>query len=355
MYSWDAENRLVRVMSYGVADRASWRREDGAYDALGRRIRQTSYMLSNGVWVVMEDLKFVSDPVWFGRHIAELNATNHAVVRSYVWGLDLSETLDSAGGVGGLLWVRLASGPASGTHFVTYDGNGNVWQLVSASTGTETARYEYGPFGEPLRATGPAAPSNPFRFSTKRKDSATGLVLYEYRAYSAGSGRWLTIDPLEEVSTLTFYGIVRNDPLSDIDALGKLSRQECLQKLRGLKTHLEQVKDHFSANPCNAIAAVLELFENSPCKKWAHSLDSELQYVIDVFNQYCKQGMRERQLPIPKICERCATPTRDNVVKWIAIGALCAAGGAIIVFDIVTMPSGEGACGVVLIRYACTL
>jgi hypothetical protein len=128
---------------------------DWAYDALGRRIRQTSYVLSNGVWVVTEDLKFVSDPVWFGRHIAELNATNHALVRSYVWGLDLSETLDGAGGVGGLLWVRLASGPASGTHFVTYDGNGNVWQLVSATTGTETARYEYGPFGEPLRATGP--------------------------------------------------------------------------------------------------------------------------------------------------------------------------------------------------------
>jgi len=111
--------------------------------------------------------------VWFGRHVVELNATNHALVRSYVWGLDLSETLDGAGGVRGLLWVRLASGPASGTHFVTYDGNGNVWQLVSASTGTETAHYEYGPLGEPLRTTGPMSKENPFRFSTKRTDNAT--------------------------------------------------------------------------------------------------------------------------------------------------------------------------------------
>jgi RHS repeat-associated protein len=234
MYSWDAENRLVRVMSYGVADRASWRREDGAYDALGRRIRQTSYMLSNGVWVVMEDLKFVSDPVWFGRHIAELNATNHAVVRSYVWGLDLSETLDSAGGVGGLLWVRLASGPASGTHFVTYDGNGNVWQLVSASTGTETARYEYGPFGEPLRATGPMAKSNPFRFSTKRASDPADLVLYEYRACSPSLGRWPNRDPILEIGFrrvflkkrlkggLHEYAFVRNNPISmhDVDGLG---------------------------------------------------------------------------------------------------------------------------------------
>jgi RHS repeat-associated protein len=83
-------------------------------------------------------------------------------------------------------------------HFVTYDGNGNVWILVSASTGTETARYEYGPFGEPLRLTGSAAGSNPFRFSTKRTEDGTGLVLYEYRAYSPTLGRWLSRDPVGE-------------------------------------------------------------------------------------------------------------------------------------------------------------
>jgi RHS repeat-associated protein len=236
MYSWDAENWPVRVMSYGASDRAGWRRVDWAYDALGRRIRQTSYVLSNGVWVVTEDLKFVSDPVWFGRHLAELNATNHALVRSYVWGLDLSETLDSAGGV---LWVRVTSGPASGTHFVTYDGNGNVWQLVCATTGTETARYEYGPLGEPLRATGPAAAFNPVRFSIKRMDPGMGLVLYEYRACRPGLVRWLSTDPLGELGFRTLrgatesgeddvfaddgpnlYAYVRNDPAINLDPLG---------------------------------------------------------------------------------------------------------------------------------------
>jgi RHS repeat-associated protein len=216
VYSWDAENRLVRVMNYGAADRAGWRRVDWAYDALGRRIRQTSYVLSNGVWVVTEDLRFVSDPVWFGRHIAELNATNHAVVRSYVWALDLSETLDGAGGVGGLLWVRMASGPASGTQFVTYDSNGNVWQLVSASTGTATARYEYGPFGEPLRTTGLAGASNPFRFSGKRSDPARGLVLFEYRAYSARTGCWLSGDPMENDESLNAYNATL-DSLADYE------------------------------------------------------------------------------------------------------------------------------------------
>jgi RHS repeat-associated protein len=179
---------------------------DWTYDALGRRVRQVRYVWTNSTWQVVEDLKLVSDPVWFGRHIAELNGTNGAVVRSYVWGLDVSESLDGAGGVGGLLWVRLSGGPAAGVHFVTYDGNGNMWTLVSASTGTETARYEYGPFGEPLRLTGAAAGWNPFRFSTKRTEDGTGLVLYEYRAYSPALGRWLSRDPILETAFSSLLG-----------------------------------------------------------------------------------------------------------------------------------------------------
>jgi hypothetical protein len=33
--------------------------------------------------------------------------------------------------------------------------------------------YQYGPFGELLRATGPMAKANPFRFSTKYQDDET--------------------------------------------------------------------------------------------------------------------------------------------------------------------------------------
>jgi len=52
---------------------------------------------------VVEDVKFVSDPMLFGRHIVELNVPNNTLVRSYVWGLDLSGMMDGAYGVGGLL------------------------------------------------------------------------------------------------------------------------------------------------------------------------------------------------------------------------------------------------------------
>jgi len=223
-YSWDAENRLLRVQSRSDTPQASWRRVEWQYDALGRRIRQTtwSWLVQSNQWVVTEDLKFLSDPLLFGRHVVELNASNNVPVRTYVWGLDVSETMDGAGGVGGLLWVTLhtGSGPAAGTHFAAYDGNGNVVALSAASDGSPTARYEYAPFGEPIRLTGPAAALNPFRFSTKRTCNTTDLVLYEYRIYQANTGSWLSKDPIEQLGGPNLYGFVNNNPILFFDRLG---------------------------------------------------------------------------------------------------------------------------------------
>ena len=39
--------------------------------------------------------------------------------------------------------------------------------VFNAADGTVAAYYEFGPFAEVLRATGPMAKANPFRFSTK--------------------------------------------------------------------------------------------------------------------------------------------------------------------------------------------
>jgi len=135
-------------------------------------------------------------------------------------GLDLPGTIGGAGGVVGLLWVCNFQSPI-GTHFVGYDGNGNVVALVSATTGTETARYEYGPFAEPIRLTGPAAALNPFRFFTKRTCNTTDLLLYGYRAYSPSLGRWLSRDPLGELGGRKLYGFVLNNRLNNLDGDGR--------------------------------------------------------------------------------------------------------------------------------------
>jgi RHS repeat-associated protein len=77
-----------------------------------------------------------------------------------------------------------------------------------------------GPFGEVIRATGPMARANPFRFSTKYQDDETDLLYYGFRYYTASSGRWLSRDPLGEAGGLALYSFVENDPANVVDVRG---------------------------------------------------------------------------------------------------------------------------------------
>jgi RHS repeat-associated protein len=109
---------------------------------------------------------------------------------------------------------------SNSTQFVSYDGNGNVSALVDAGSGNETARYEYGPFGDLTQASGLMARANPIRFSSKYHDDYTGLIYYGYRYYSPTFQRWLNRDPLGEEGGLNLYGFVENDPVNGFDPLG---------------------------------------------------------------------------------------------------------------------------------------
>ena len=80
-----------------------------------------------------------------------------------------------------------------------------------------------GPFGELLRATGPMAKANPFRFSTKYQDDETDLVYYGYRYYGASTGRWITRDALGEAGGRALYVFAANQPLARLDPLGNMS------------------------------------------------------------------------------------------------------------------------------------
>lgn len=218
-YTWDAENRLLAVESLTSAPTGSKVKVAWAYDARSRRIQQQSYIwdLSANSYLLSSNLKFLADG-W--RHIAELNATNNAPLKTYAWGLDLSGSLDGAGGVGGLLFFSQLSTPQLSTHFYSYDGNGNVRALFSANDGALTAQCDYDAFGNTLRATGPAALANPFHFSTKRTDDLTSLALYECRAFVPWLGRWLSRDPLEDYQRQGQYAMARNDALNAYDILG---------------------------------------------------------------------------------------------------------------------------------------
>ena len=216
-YTWDAENRLVDMTSLANAlTNTAKFKLDFTYDYMGRRIQKLVSTNNGSVYLASRTNLFAYD----GWNLAgEINGANNTLIRSYMWGNDLSGTQQGSGGAGGLLKVTYVS--ASTTNcFVAFDGNGNVAGLVNATDGTTLAQYEYGPFGELLRTTGPFVRFNPYRFSTEYQDDESDLVYYGYRYYSPSTGRWLSRDPIQEHGGLNLYSIVKNDPVEQTDSFG---------------------------------------------------------------------------------------------------------------------------------------
>jgi len=58
---------------------------------------------------------------------------------------------------------------------------------------------------EAIRISYAMAENNVLRFSTKRTEDGTGLVLYEFRAYSPALGRWLSRDPILETAFPAYW------------------------------------------------------------------------------------------------------------------------------------------------------
>jgi RHS repeat-associated protein len=212
-YTWDAENRLVKLSpSTTLGPQISLAFE---HDWQGRRIHKQVWANTGWSGTPTNDVKFVYD----GWNLIGILNSSFTLQTSFVWGSDLFGSIQGAGGVGGLLFIcDLPS--AIGYAAPAYDGNGNVMALVSMSGGTNCAAYEYGPFGEVIRATGPMAKANPFRFSTKYQDDETDLLYYGYRYLNASSGRWLIRDPAEEDVGPNLYCFVQNNAQSGVDGLG---------------------------------------------------------------------------------------------------------------------------------------
>jgi RHS repeat-associated protein len=184
------------------------------YDWQGRRLSKIVSNWTGSAWSRVLHEKYLYDG-W--NLVAVLNGTNNALIKSFLWGSDLSGTMQGAGGVAGLLAMNVAGGSV---YFAAYDGNGNVVALVNGSDGTGAAQYEYGPFGELIRCSGTASKTNPFRFSSKYQDDESDLLYYGHRYYSASIGRWLSRDPIGEKGTASLYTFVINNPIFNVDLLG---------------------------------------------------------------------------------------------------------------------------------------
>jgi YD repeat-containing protein len=183
-YTWDAENRLIRLVAKNTSPEVGpQQRIEFEYDWRGRRIGKKVWNNVAGTGSPDLDQRFVYD----GWNLTAILNSSFSILNSFMWGSDLSGSLQGAGGVGGL--VKVYDGATAKHCYPGYDGNGNVTVLVDGDNGQVVANYEYGPFGELLRSTGIVAKNNPFRFSTKYQDGETDFLYYGYRYYNPSKGR----------------------------------------------------------------------------------------------------------------------------------------------------------------------
>ncbi len=280
-YKWDGENRLSEVVSKLPVSGGNHRKVKFTYDYANRIVKKevllrdpamtvwTSeyrrYFVWQG-WNIIAELE--NRPVLVGTPAVLTYPATATLLRRNVWGLDLSGSLQRAGGVGGLLAVQNL--PSAAVTTPVYDGNGNILAYHDLTSGAKVADFAYGPFGEPLKAYGEAAKKHPFRFSTKYTDEETGLVLYQLRPYRADLGRWLQRDRIGEIGGKNLYGMLSNNPVANRDVLGLANEDE---KIELLLLIIQGQKDY--AEKCPLIKAYLDCLAKNIIK------DGDLQSIID--------------------------------------------------------------------------
>ena len=214
LFSYNNMNRPISVSRNGEV------LESYEYDHMGRRVKKGNTIT-----------------IYDGYNaIAEYNLNSKSLKETYTWGLDLSGSIQNAGGVGGLLSVTDYSTQTPLVSYPTYDGNGNISEYLTeqsssassgnSSSGTQelgliTAHYEYDAFGNVIKKTGDK--NYTYQFSTKPFDTLTGLNYYNYRLYDSTNGRWINRDPIEEQGGLNLYAFVGNNGVNKWDVLGFLN------------------------------------------------------------------------------------------------------------------------------------
>ena len=213
-FTYDDENQLVTVVVTNST------KSEFTYDGrMRRRVRKES-LWANGAWRQNLEVRYIYDGnlVLQERHYdSQLSTPFPQLTVSYTHGLDLSGTMQGAGGIGGLL-ARTESVPnsAASSAFYHADGNGNVTAMMDMNQKL-VAQYLYDPYGNMLAMSGPLAEANAYRFSSMEWHQSSGLTLYTYRSYSPELQRWLNKDPIADRG---FQKIFRTaDTMSQVNSL----------------------------------------------------------------------------------------------------------------------------------------
>jgi RHS repeat-associated protein len=184
IYTWDYENRLKQASKSGGVTVTY------AYDALGRRVQQTSS--AGGT------TKFVYD------------------------GADVIRDLDASGGTivdylnGPGIDNKLRQTASGGVSYFATDHLGTTRALVDASGGL-TSTLNYDSFGKLIGGSA----STRYTYAGREIDSDTGLMHYRARWYDPQAARFMSEDPIGFLGRdVNLYGYVKNSPLFYRDPSG---------------------------------------------------------------------------------------------------------------------------------------
>jgi RHS repeat-associated protein len=202
--SYDDENQLIDVTIVGQS------KSDFFYDGLGRRRIVRDYVWA-GAWSLTNEVHYIYDG---NLAIQEWDANNNVLV-TYDRGIDLSGSLQGAGGVGGLL----ARTDIKGTIYYHSDGMGNVTTLFDKYQTLE-GRYLYDSYGNIVGKWGPYADVNLYRYSSKQFLPLSGLYYYGGRFYDPNLQRFVNQDPLGILGGSNPYEFVLNGPMMYFDPNG---------------------------------------------------------------------------------------------------------------------------------------
>jgi len=195
-FSYDQQDRLVKVTSNGVVVLESW------YDAIGRRIakREVKSGQTNEVIYVYDG--------W--SPLAVLDRAGN-ILEVYTRGNGIAQD------IGTLVAATYLPGASStGTYYLLNNHRGDV---TGVRSGVMTvATVDYRPFGETRFSTGNI--DLRYRFSSMELDQSVGIYFYGFRSYSPVLGVWTSQEPLGEAASLNLHAFVANNPIRYVDILG---------------------------------------------------------------------------------------------------------------------------------------
>lgn len=181
-FDYDAENHLTSASTSGTS--VSY-----LYDAFHRQIqKQVGSAKTRYFYAGLQQLE-------------DYNGSNDTLQYRYIYGVSREDML-----------LRVDAG---GT--ITYLHSDRLGSIVATSgnSGSVTAKYKYGPFGETPSLSGIS-----YGYAGQRFDSETGLYFMRSRYYSPKIGRFLQPDMLGYAAGLNRYTYVDNQPLTFVDGMG---------------------------------------------------------------------------------------------------------------------------------------